>query len=82
MKITQGYVITKKFQSANEFSIYIETLCEQKKIGFMEAIIDYCEQNDIDVESIASLINKSLRQKIRTEAENLNIIKSTGKLVF
>ncbi len=47
----------------------------------MDAVIEYCEQADIDVESIKSLVNKSLKEKIQAEAEERNYFKPrAGKL--
>jgi hypothetical protein len=75
------FIITKKFNTANEFSLYIEETVSEKKLSYMEAIITYCEEADIDVESIKSLVNKSLKEKIQCEAEELNYFKrKSGKL--
>jgi hypothetical protein len=73
-------VITKKFRSPNEFSLYIEERVIREKIGYMDAVISYCTEVDIDIESISKLINQSLRDKIRTEAEEQNFLKKRGKL--
>lgn len=73
-------VITKKFRSPNEFSLYIEEKVIKEKIGYMDAVISYCGEVDIDVESISKLVNQSLRDKIRTEAEEQNFLKKRGKL--
>ena len=46
-------------------------------------IIWYCEQNQIEVESVGRLISKALKEKIQVEAGNkANLIKveQTGKL--
>lgn len=73
-------VITKKFRSPNEFSLYIEEKVIKEKIGYMDAVISYCGEVDIDIESISKLVNQSLRDKIRTEAEEQNFLKKRGKL--
>ena len=46
----------------------------------MDAVISYCGEVDIDIESISKLVNQSLRDKIRTEAEEQNFLKKRGKL--
>lgn len=79
-KLSDVLVITKKFRSPNEFSLYIEEKVVKEKIGYMDAIINYCQEVDIDIESISKLINKSLKDKIRLEAEEFNYIKKQGKL--
>ena len=78
--LTDGLVITKRFRSSNEFSLYIEEKVISDKIGYMDAVIQYCEEIDIDIESIAKLINQSLKDKIQIEAEDQNYMRSRGKL--
>jgi hypothetical protein len=46
----------------------------------MDAVIQYCTEVDIDIESISKLINQSLKDKIQTEAEDQNYLKKRGKL--
>jgi len=78
--LTDSLIITKKFRSSNEFSLHIEERVAKEKIGYMDAIIQYCEEVDIDVESIAKLVNQSLKDKIHNEAEENNYLKKRGKL--
>ena len=79
-ELTDSLVITKRFRSPNEFSLYIENRVISDKIGYMDAIIQYCNDIDIDVEAVANLINQSLRDKIQVEAEEQNYMKPRGKL--
>ena len=48
----------------------------------MEAILWYCEENQLEVDSVGRLISKSLKEKIQVEASKANLIKipETGKL--
>ena len=48
----------------------------------MDAILFYCEENQIEVDSVGRLISKSLKEKIQVEASKANLIKieQTGKL--
>lgn len=79
-ELTDSLVITKRFRSPNEFSLYIENRVISDKIGYMDAIIQYCNDIDIDVEAVANLINQSLRDKIQVEAEEQNYMKPRGRL--
>ena len=79
-RLADGFLITKRFRSANEFSLHIEEKVAKEKIGYMDAIIDYCNTIDIDVSSVASLVNQSLKDKIQIEAEESNLLKKRGKL--
>ena len=55
---------------------------DKRPITYMDAIIWYCEQNQIEVESVGRLISKALKEKIQVEASKANLIKveQTGKL--
>jgi hypothetical protein len=80
IEINDSIIITKKFRSPNEFSLYIEEVVQSNKIGYIDAIIRYCDDIDIDIESISKLINKSLKDKIQIEAEENNYLRKTAKL--
>lgn len=80
--LSDSFIITKQFKNSTEFSLFIEEEVSRKNISYMDCVLDYCKDNDIDPESLKSLINQSLKDKIRVEAENLNMIKKQGKLVF
>ena len=43
-------------------------MVKEKKMPYMDAVIDYCKSNDIDVGTINSMVNKSLKEKIKSEA--------------
>jgi Phage late-transcription coactivator len=83
LKLSDAYVITKQFTSASEFSQFIEKQAVQSKHGYMDVIIDFCQRNDIDVESISKLITRSLKEKIRVEATDKNLLtkKAAPKLL-
>ena len=69
--------------NSKEFSLIIEGVVKDKRpITYMDAIVWYCEQNQIEVESVGRLISKALKEKIQVEASKQNLIKveATGKL--
>ena len=78
--LTDGLIITKRFRSSNEFSLYIEERVLREKIVHMDAVIKYCDEIDIDVESVAKLINQSLKEKIQLEAEEQNYMRKRAQL--
>ena len=61
--------------NSKEFSLNIENIVKEKKITHMEAVVWYCEQNDIDTSTVSPLISKSLKEKIQVEATNLKMLK-------
>ena len=69
--------------NSKEFSLIIEGVVKDKRpITYMDAILWYCENNQIEVESVGRLISKALKEKIQVEASKANLIKipETGKL--
>ena len=53
-------------------------------MSYIDAIIHFCENNNIDLESVPKLISKPLKEKIKYEAMELNFLKKTSraKLIF
>ena len=69
--------------NSKEFSLIIEGVVKDKRpISYMDAIIWYCEENNIEIETTSRLISKSLKEKIQVEAMNSNMLKveKGGKL--
>lgn len=79
-QLTDTLVITKRFRSPTEFSQYIDEMVTKLKISYMDAVINYCNEKEIDIESIGPLINQKLKEKIQVEAEQANMIKPRGHL--
>ena len=61
--------------NSKEFSLTIENIVKEKKISHMDAVVWYCEQNNLDPSQVSSLISKSLKEKIQLEATNLRMLK-------
>jgi len=64
------------------FSKQIETLCNERNIEYIDAIVHWCESNNVEVEYAANFIKKNqvLKLKVQREAEDLNFIKKTARL--
>jgi len=69
-----------KFKTSADFAKEIEKISSSKSISFFEAVVLYCEVNNIEVETAASIIKQStfLKTKIQHEAEDLRLMKKTG----
>ena len=63
-----------------KFSLLIEQIVQTKNISYMDACLDYCKEKEIEPNSIARLVNKSLKQKIQMEAEELHFLPKTNSL--
>lgn len=82
-KLTDVFIITKKFNTASEFSQHIERKAIHTKSSCIDVLIEYCTKNDVEIESANKLISTSLKEKIQAEAQELNLLKvKSNKLPF
>ena len=68
--------------NSKKFALIIEGVVKDKRISYLDAVLHYCEKNDIDTATIGPLINKSLKEKIQTEAEKLNLVEKSSTAVL
>ena len=62
------------------FAQAIEQLVlDNKSMNYIDAIVHFCDQNSIDLESVPKLIPKPLKEKIKYEAQELNFLKRTSR---
>lgn len=68
--------------TVNNFQIAIESCVHKKGMGYLEAILWYCEENNVEIEAVASLIKKSdaIKAKLEAECEDQNMINKTPRL--
>ena len=72
--------LESKFFCPSRFAQEIESLVHTTEgMSYIDAIIHFCEQNNIDVESVPKLISKPLKEKIKYEAQELNFLKRTSR---
>jgi uncharacterized protein YeaC (DUF1315 family) len=66
----------------HKFIEEIEEICKNKKIEYIDAVIMWCDHNNLEVETVATWIKKDIvmKSKIQAEAENLNILKRGARL--
>jgi hypothetical protein len=73
-------VLENKFLSASKFSQIIEQLVKNNsEMNYIDAIVFYCEENNIELESISKLVSKPLKEKIKRDAIELNFLKRTSR---
>ena len=72
----------KKFMNPAKFAVEIENLVKKEKLNYIDAIVLYCEENSIEIESVSKLISKPLKEKLKCNATNLNYLKKTSLARF
>lgn len=69
-----------KFFCQSRFAQEIEMLVQNNsEMGYIDAIVHFCEKNNIDVESVPKLLSKPLKEKIKYEAMELNFLKKSSR---
>jgi Holliday junction resolvasome RuvABC ATP-dependent DNA helicase subunit len=77
--------LESKFFCSSKFAQEIENLVlDNSEMNYIDAILHFCEKNNIEVESVSKLISKPLKEKIKSNAIDLNFLKKTSraKIVF
>jgi len=73
-------VLDSKFLCQSKFSQIIEEIVKNNiDMNYIDAIVYYCEQNNLEVDSVGKLISKPLKEKIKCDAINLNFLKRTSR---
>ena len=73
-------VMESKFFCPSRFAQEIESLVlVNKDMNYIDAVVHFCDQNSIDMESVSKLISKPLKEKIKCDALELNFMKKTSR---
>jgi hypothetical protein len=75
-------VISGKALTSEKFIKEIENLVTRYNLDYMDAVVHYCEKNNIELEAAAGIIRSNLRikAKLQDEAEELNFLPKRAKL--
>lgn len=74
--------LEENFMTPTKFADEIETLVKYHDVNYIEAIVEFCDMNSIEIETVPKLISKPLKEKIKYEAQKLNFIKKTSRGVL
>lgn len=67
-----------------EFAQEIEDLVKNSGTTYLDAIIEYCDKNKLELEIIAKLVrqNPTLKGKLESECVDLNLVEKFAKIDF
>ena len=73
-----------KFLTPTKFSAEIERLVHTSEglISYIEAVVTYCQENEIELETVPKLVSKPLKERLKHEAQRLNYMKASSKGVL
>lgn len=71
-----------KIIQAEPFFLEVEKLVVERGLSYIEAIVLYCEKNNIEIETAAALIrtNTKIKSALLIEGEDLNFLTKTRRL--
>lgn len=84
MSSTEKVDIENQITKLTDINEQLEDIIWKFDIGFIDAIVYYCEQNDVEIETIAKIVkmNSNIKTQIEIEAEQLNYLPKTARLDF
>lgn len=62
-----------------KFSQEVEKIAHDNSMNYIDAIVYYCELNEIELENVPKLISRPLKEKLKFDAQKLNYIKKTSR---
>lgn len=65
-------------QEKLDFGNVIEQIAYEKKVTYIEAILSYCQETDLEESVAATLVSNSLKTKIEEQALVLHQLKNTS----
>ena len=71
--------LESKFLTPSKFALEIEKIVAEEKINYTDAIVHYCEINELEVESVSKLVSKPLKEELKWDATQLNFMKKTSR---
>ena len=71
--------IESKFLTPQRFAIEIEKIVAEESLNYIDAIVHYCDANNLEVDSITKLMSKPLKERLKWDATRLNFMKPTSR---
>lgn len=74
-------VLEEKFMTSSKFSMEIENIVKSSngELNYIEAILTFCEENSIEFESVPKLLSKTLKEKLKYDAQRLAFMKKSSR---
>lgn len=68
--------------NAQDFIQTIEKIVEEKKMEYLDAVLYYCQQTGLEIETAAQLVKKNakLKARVKVDAESAGYLPKSAKL--
>ena len=82
-RIEAENALKRKMWTPEKFITVIEDYAKRHGYSILEAVLEYCKENDLDVEFVGKdLLSPRLESKLQDDAESKRLIKQTNRLQF
>ena len=68
----------ENFLTKEKFADDVEHLVLETNMNYIDAIVEYCERNGLELESVGKLVSKPLKEKLRFDPSKLNYLKGSA----
>ena len=65
-----------------KFSKLIEEQVIDKKLGYIDAVVEVCSITELEPEDVSKFISPVIKEKIEAEAMSLNFLPKQNELLF
>lgn len=72
----------KQFLTKQKFTKLIEDVVQKRNVSYMDAVINVCDDHDVDLEDVRKFITPIIKDKIQAEAMHLNFLPRANTLPF
>lgn len=66
--------------TSERYNSEIEEIVERTRMSYLDAMLYHADENGLESETVAGLVNVKTKTKLREEAEQLNFMPKTSKL--
>jgi hypothetical protein len=66
--------------TSERYNSEIEEIVERTRMSYLDAMLYHADENGLESETVAGLVNVKTKTKLREEAEILNFMPKTAKL--
>jgi hypothetical protein len=80
LPLTQSPDNNQRFLTDATFQMEIENIVSSKRLSYIDAILHYCNENDLDPIDIKKLINVNLKDKIKLDAMDAGLMRRESAL--
>lgn len=71
-----------EFMNRAKFGKMIEKQVIDKKLSYIDAVIETCEITNTDPQDVKKFVSNVIREKIEAEAMSLNFLPKQNELIF